>query len=48
MMTAPQHWKHWHPVDVIRDAENEARCALATLVTIEVIRTTTDNDYGVP
>ena len=39
-MTAPEYWKHWHPVDVIRDAESEARCALATLVTIEAIRAT--------
>ncbi len=37
-MTAPDLWGGLHPTDVIRDAENEARCALATLVAIEALR----------
>ena len=37
-MTAPALWSDLHPEDVIRDAENEARSALATLVAIEALR----------
>ena len=43
-MTAPECWKDCHPEDVIREAENEVRSALATLVAIEALRNN-DNEY---
>ena len=44
-MKAPR-WDHnEHPGDVVRQAEYEARCALAALVAIETLRNDTDVEY---
>ncbi len=43
-MTAPDVWRDLHPEDVILDAKNEVRCALATLAAIDGFRHEADND----
>ena len=45
-MTAARRWDHEdHPEDVIREAENEARSPLATLLAIEALRNDGRTDW---